>query len=539
MLRRPPGRAGCPTDTRLLFVENVGNLVCPASYDLGETLRVVLASVTEGEDKPLKYPTAFGLAHLVVVTKTDIARGRRVRRGGVPRQRRAGQPRRRGRPHLGTPAARETACCSTGRWRRADGAPVHSPVMARQPPVHEHGHTHDGHTHAARTATATPHHETHTHPRPPTAPHATSGTVASSRHDHRAGRAVRRGRPPYAAGSPSGAWCRASASGPSSTPSPPNSAWPATSPTPARASSPRSRAPPRPWRRFCDRIARRRAPLAVVESVDHREMPRRRRHRLHHPRLPRRRPRPHPGLPGRRHLRRLPRRAGRPGRPAAPAPLHHLHPLRPALHHRHRRCPTTGPTPPWPASRCAPTAPAEYADPADRRFHAQPVACHGCGPAAAAARDRDARPARAPARRRPGRRGPPAARRRARSSPSRASAATTWPATPPTRTAVALLRRRKAPRGQAVRPDGPGPRRRRAPRPRSAPRSARLLTGARPARSCCCAGAGPVRGRATPRRRRGGRARQPRPRRDAPVHARCTTCCSACPATRRAPGCSS
>jgi hydrogenase nickel incorporation protein HypB len=62
-----------PADTRLLFIENVGNLVCPASYDLGETLRVVLASVTEGEDKPLKYPTAFGLAHLVVVTKTDIA----------------------------------------------------------------------------------------------------------------------------------------------------------------------------------------------------------------------------------------------------------------------------------------------------------------------------------------------------------------------------------------------------------------------------------------------------------------------------------
>ena len=62
-----------PEATRLLFVENVGNLVCPAGYDLGESLRVVLASVTEGEDKPLKYPTAFGLAQLVVVTKTDLA----------------------------------------------------------------------------------------------------------------------------------------------------------------------------------------------------------------------------------------------------------------------------------------------------------------------------------------------------------------------------------------------------------------------------------------------------------------------------------
>ncbi|MGW2491994.1 hydrogenase nickel incorporation protein HypB [Streptomyces sp. NPDC001606] len=62
-----------PPGTRVLFVENVGNLVCPAAYDLGETLRIVLMAVTEGEDKPLKYPTAFGSAHLVVVTKTDLA----------------------------------------------------------------------------------------------------------------------------------------------------------------------------------------------------------------------------------------------------------------------------------------------------------------------------------------------------------------------------------------------------------------------------------------------------------------------------------
>ncbi|KUN01183.1 Ni/Fe hydrogenase formation protein [Streptomyces yokosukanensis] len=62
-----------PADTSVLFVENVGNLVCPAAYDLGETLRIVLMAVTEGEDKPLKYPTAFGSAHLVVITKTDLA----------------------------------------------------------------------------------------------------------------------------------------------------------------------------------------------------------------------------------------------------------------------------------------------------------------------------------------------------------------------------------------------------------------------------------------------------------------------------------
>ena len=56
-----------------LFVENVGNLVCPASYDLGETLRLVLMSVTEGEDKPLKYPTIFNTADVAVLTKIDMA----------------------------------------------------------------------------------------------------------------------------------------------------------------------------------------------------------------------------------------------------------------------------------------------------------------------------------------------------------------------------------------------------------------------------------------------------------------------------------
>lgn len=56
-----------------LFIENVGNLVCPSSYDLGEDLRVVLLSVTEGEDKPLKYPTIFNSADVAVVTKSDLA----------------------------------------------------------------------------------------------------------------------------------------------------------------------------------------------------------------------------------------------------------------------------------------------------------------------------------------------------------------------------------------------------------------------------------------------------------------------------------
>jgi hydrogenase nickel incorporation protein HypB len=60
-------------DLDFLFIENVGNLVCPASYDLGEDLRLVLMSVTEGEDKPLKYPTIFNSADVALITKIDLA----------------------------------------------------------------------------------------------------------------------------------------------------------------------------------------------------------------------------------------------------------------------------------------------------------------------------------------------------------------------------------------------------------------------------------------------------------------------------------
>ncbi len=62
-----------PNDLDFLFIENVGNLVCPSSYDLGENLRMVLMSVTEGEDKPLKYPTIFNSADVAVLTKMDLA----------------------------------------------------------------------------------------------------------------------------------------------------------------------------------------------------------------------------------------------------------------------------------------------------------------------------------------------------------------------------------------------------------------------------------------------------------------------------------
>jgi len=59
-------------DTDILFIENVGNLVCPASYDLGEDLRVTLVSCTEGDDKPKKYPSMFLTTDIMVVTKSDL-----------------------------------------------------------------------------------------------------------------------------------------------------------------------------------------------------------------------------------------------------------------------------------------------------------------------------------------------------------------------------------------------------------------------------------------------------------------------------------
>jgi hydrogenase nickel incorporation protein HypB len=57
---------------KLLFIENVGNLVCPANYDLGESLRVVIVSTTEGDDKPLKYPGMFRHASVLIINKIDL-----------------------------------------------------------------------------------------------------------------------------------------------------------------------------------------------------------------------------------------------------------------------------------------------------------------------------------------------------------------------------------------------------------------------------------------------------------------------------------
>ncbi|MDC0773277.1 hydrogenase nickel incorporation protein HypB [Streptomyces sp. HD] len=153
-----------PEDTRLLFVENVGNLVCPASYDLGETLRVVLASVTEGEDKPLKYPTAFGLAQLVVVTKADIADAVEFDEDAFRANVERVNP---GVEVVLTSARRERGVGTLldRALAAAEGTPAHTPVMARtadagHPHTHTgaadtgHSHAHAGHAHVHPAAAA-------------------------------------------------------------------------------------------------------------------------------------------------------------------------------------------------------------------------------------------------------------------------------------------------------------------------------------------------------------------------------------------------
>ncbi|MFF0793591.1 hydrogenase nickel incorporation protein HypB [Streptomyces spiralis] len=157
--------------TRVLFVENVGNLVCPASYDLGESLRIVLMAVTEGEDKPLKYPTAFGSAHLVVVTKTDLAEPAGFDEDAF-----------RANVHRVNPGVEIVrSCARTGdgvdtvldrALAALDGTPPHRPPLAPHPHSERHGH---GHSYSHRPGPVHPAvdeyaGDTRAQPRPATTP---------------------------------------------------------------------------------------------------------------------------------------------------------------------------------------------------------------------------------------------------------------------------------------------------------------------------------------------------------------------------------
>ena len=88
-----PSRAGTSPGWTILFIENVGNLVCPASFDLGEDLALVLFSVTEGEDKPLKYPTIYQHGRRDADLQARPGRRRRIRPDAGPEEPRGGSPR--------------------------------------------------------------------------------------------------------------------------------------------------------------------------------------------------------------------------------------------------------------------------------------------------------------------------------------------------------------------------------------------------------------------------------------------------------------
>ena len=208
--------------------------------------------------------------------------------------------------------------------------------------------------------------------------------------DHHLPRAVgagaaRAGRDPRPAPGPSRdpgrrASCRASGSGRSCTRWRRSSGWPGSSATTRRACSSRPRGRRRRWPAFVAALRERPPALAVVTGVDVAPAAARgdaafaiapstahgRRTTL--------------VSAGHRDLRGLPARAARPGRPPLPLPVHQLHELRAAVHDRHRRALRPRGDDDGRRSRCAPTARAEYADPADRRFHAQPVCCPACGP---------------------------------------------------------------------------------------------------------------------------------------------------------------
>ena len=247
-------------------------------------------------------------------------------------------------------------------------------------------------------------------------------------------------RPGSAAATTCSGSCRASASGRSSTSPPRSSGWPARCRTPRPGSSSRSRATPTPSTRSAAGWSSDAPPLAEVEGVHETELPTRGGTGFTIEDSSDRR-RAHARLARRRGLRRLPGRARRPARPALPAPVHHLHELRPALHDHHR----------------AALRPGRHHDGRLRdvrrlprgvrrpRRPALPRAADRLPRLRSDARAGRRRPAQRPARDRRRRRttGAGAARRRRRSSRSRGSAATTWPATPATRQAVAELRRRK------------------------------------------------------------------------------------------------
>ncbi len=112
-------------DLDFLFIENVGNLVCPSSYDLGENARAVLLSVTEGEDKPLKYPSIFHTADAAIITKMDLAEAVEFDADAAHRNINAVRP---GIPIFATSVKKGTGLEEILAWMKSFGVrkPVHA-----------------------------------------------------------------------------------------------------------------------------------------------------------------------------------------------------------------------------------------------------------------------------------------------------------------------------------------------------------------------------------------------------------------------------
>ncbi|HEY1681290.1 MAG TPA: hydrogenase nickel incorporation protein HypB [Candidatus Tumulicola sp.] len=150
-----------PPSLDVLAIENVGNLICPAEYDLGEDLRVALFSVTEGEDKPLKYPLAFNTAHVVLITKIDLAAAAEFD------ERAARQAIERVHPGVAVLGVSSRSGAGMDEWM----AFLTSRIDAKRFPnstgatPHAHAHAHD-HQHADGPEHAHVHDHAHTHDHP-------------------------------------------------------------------------------------------------------------------------------------------------------------------------------------------------------------------------------------------------------------------------------------------------------------------------------------------------------------------------------------
>jgi hydrogenase nickel incorporation protein HypB len=151
----------------VFFIENVGNLVCPAIYDLGQEANVVLLSVTEGEDKPLKYPVMFQKADLVLVTKVDLVPHLDVDLGRIHDSLRRVMP----DPRVIEISARTGV--GMAAWKGwLEHLRSHLPGTGGAAHSHDHGHDHshshaDGHSHSHSHGDGHAHSHSHDHPHPP------------------------------------------------------------------------------------------------------------------------------------------------------------------------------------------------------------------------------------------------------------------------------------------------------------------------------------------------------------------------------------